>query len=124
MFSSYSLSAAFDASEAVCEMPAFASAAAEPPLEELVLSIAEDTLLVIDSGLMEVSLFEGLSLLVSDGRGIVYITSVRDSCIKGSAVVRLEVVQWLLQSVEAYSTSEFFPSELGEARVVTMAPAG
>ena len=73
MFSSYSLSAAFDASEAVCETPAFDSAAAEPPLEELALSIAEDTLLVIDSGLMEVSLFEGLSLLVSDGRGIVYI---------------------------------------------------
>ena len=73
MFSSYSLSAAFDTSEAVCETPAFASAAAEPPLEELALSIAEDTLLVIDSGLMEVSLFEGLSLLVSDGRGMVSI---------------------------------------------------
>ena len=86
MFSSYSLSAAFDASEAVCDTPAFASSAVEPPLEELVLSIAEDTLLVTDSGLMEVSLFEGLSLLVSDGRGMVYnSTSVQDSCIKALA---------------------------------------
>ena len=64
MFSSYNLSAALDASDGVCEMPAFASSLAEPLLE----SIAEETLLVTDSASIEVSLLEGLSLLVREGR--------------------------------------------------------
>ena len=62
MFSSYNLSAALDASDEVCEMPAFASSPAEPLFE----SIAEETLLVTDSGSTEVSLLEGLSLLVRE----------------------------------------------------------
>lgn len=63
MFSSYNLSAALDASDEVCEMPAFASSPAEPLFE----SIAEETVLVIDSGSIEVSPLEGLSL-VREGR--------------------------------------------------------
>ncbi len=65
MFSSYNLSAALLASDAVCDPPAFASSAAEPPLDVLALSMAEETWLV------DVSLVDGLSL-VRDGReGIV-----------------------------------------------------
>ena len=67
MFSSYSLSAAFEASEAFWDIPAFASAAAELPLEAPASSMAEETLLVTDSKLGDVSLFDGLSL-VSEGR--------------------------------------------------------
>ena len=106
MFSSYSLSAAFDASEAVCETPAFASATAEPPLEALALSIAEDTPLAIDSGLMEVSLFEGLSLLVSDGRGMVYIQCVGFVYERLSGRLRLGSFSGSFQSAEACCSCE------------------
>lgn len=62
MFSSYSLSAALLASDAVCDPPAFASSAAEPPLEVLAL-----TVLVADSVSTGVSLVDGFSL-AKDGR--------------------------------------------------------
>lgn len=68
MFSSYNLSAALVASDAVCDTPAFASSAAELPLlEDVALSMAEETLLVTDSESMDVSLLDGLSL-VREGR--------------------------------------------------------
>lgn len=71
MFSSYSLAAALLASDADCDPPAFASSAAEPPLEVWALSMAQETWLVADSVSMDVSLVDGLSL-VRDGReGIV-----------------------------------------------------
>ncbi len=63
MFSSYNLSAAFDASDVVCETPALASSLADPLFE----SIVSETLLVTDSVSIEVSLLEGLSL-VREGR--------------------------------------------------------
>lgn len=67
MFSSYSLSAAFEASEAVCETPALASSPAEPLFE----SIALETLFVTDSGSIEVSLLDGLSLVREGSDGMV-----------------------------------------------------
>lgn len=71
MFSSYSLSAALLASDAVLETPAFASSAAEPPDEELAESMAEEMLLVADSGSIDVSLVDGLSLLRDANEGMV-----------------------------------------------------
>lgn len=68
MFSSYSLFAAFSTSDAVCVTPALVSAAAELPLFSFASSIAEETFLVTDSLSMEVSLVEGLSELVREGR--------------------------------------------------------
>lgn len=70
MFSSYSLSAALLAADAVLETPVFASSAAEPPDEELALSMAEEILLVADSESMDVSLVDGLSLLRDGNEGM------------------------------------------------------
>lgn len=68
IFSSYSLFAAFSTSDAVCATPALVSAAAELPLFSFASSMAEETFLVTDSLSIEVSLVEGLSELVREGR--------------------------------------------------------
>ena len=71
MFSSYSLSAAFDTSEAACDTPAFVCAAAELPFEAPASSMADATWLVTASVLMEVSLLAVLSLVEEGRDGIV-----------------------------------------------------
>ena len=68
IFSSYSLFAAFSTSDAVCATPALVSAAAELPLFSPASSMAEATFLVTESLSMAVSLLEGFSELVREGR--------------------------------------------------------